>query len=150
MMGEFRKIIYGFFQQTKNIWLTLLIFIFISFCLMYIRLSSYMITDSNSALYLLSTIAQSSASIVAIVISLSLLVIQYSASTYSARVVDIFKNDFRLWALILFYGFSIIFSLIIIRLIKASGNEYSWLDTTDLEICVYSSSFTFQLPHTFH
>jgi len=102
---------------------------------MYTGLYSDITTDPNSALYLLSTIAQSSASIVAIVISLSLLVIQYSASTYSARVVDIFKNDLRLWALIFFYGFSIIFSLIVIRLIKASGNEYSYLGVNCLEIC---------------
>ena len=134
-MREFKRIIYDFFQQTKKLWLALLIIIFILFCIIYVGLYSYITTDSNSALYLLSTIAQSSASIVAIVISLSLLVIQYSASTYSARVVDIFKNDLRLQALIFFYGFSIIFSLIVIRLVKTSGNEYSYLGINYLEIC---------------
>lgn len=128
-MKEFRKIIYNFFQQTKKIWLIILIFFFTLFCFIYARFSSCIITDSNSALSLLTTIVQSSASIVAIVISLSLLVIQYSASTYSARVVDIFKNDLRLQALIFFYGFSIIFSLIVIRLINFSINEHSYLET---------------------
>lgn len=134
-MRKFKRIISDFFQQTRRLWLTLLVLIFILFCIMYSGLYTYLTTDSNSALYLLSTIAQSSASIIAIVISLSLLVIQYSASTYSARVVDIFKNDSRLWALIFFYGFSIIFSLIVIRLIKDSSNGYSYLGINCLEIC---------------
>lgn len=134
-MRKFRRIISDFFQQTRRLWLALLVFIFLLFCIMYFGLYTYLTTDSNSALYLLSTIAQSSASIIAIVISLSLLVVQYSATTYSARVVDIFKNDIRLWALIFFYGFSIIFSLIVIRLIKDSSNGYSYLGINCLEIC---------------
>lgn len=134
-MRKFRRTIYDFFQQTRRLWLALLVLIFLLFCIMYFGFYTYLTTDSNSALYLLSTIAQSSASIIAIVISLSLLVVQYSASTYSARVVDIFKNDLRLWALIFFYGFSIIFSLIVIRLIKDSSNGYLYLGINCLEIC---------------
>ena len=114
-MRKFRRIISDFFQKTRRLWLALLVFIFLLFCIIYFGLYTYLLTtDTNSALYLLSTIAQSSASIIAIVISLSLLVVQYSATTYSARVVDIFKNDIRLWALIFFYGFSIIFSLLLL------------------------------------
>jgi uncharacterized membrane protein len=40
----------------------------------------------------LGTLAQCNATILAIVISLSLVVIEFSASKYSARVVDVFKK----------------------------------------------------------
>lgn len=133
-MNKFRKVIHYFFQRVKEIWLSLLIFFSILFCLIYAEFSRFIFTDPDSALYLLTTIVQISASIVAIVISLSLLVIQYSASTYSARVVDIFKNDLRLQALIFFNGSSIIFSLIVIRLINASINDYPYFDIRYLEV----------------
>lgn len=133
-MNKFREVTHYFFYRAKKIWLSLLIFLFTLFCIIYAEFSCFIFTDPDSALYLLTTIVQISASIVAIVISLSLLVIQYSASTYSARVVDIFKNDLRLQALIFFNGSSIILSLIVIRLINASINDYPYLDTRYLEV----------------
>jgi uncharacterized membrane protein len=79
-------------------------------------------TDDDSARYLLSTLVQSEAAILAIVITLSLIAIQLAASSYSSRVIEIFKNapDFRI--LIIVYIFAIIFSSGTLKLIESDGN----------------------------
>ncbi len=79
-------------------------------------------TDDDSARYLLSTLVQSEAAILAIVITLSLIAVQLAASSYSSRVIEIFKNspDFRI--LISVYIFAIIFSSGTLKLIESDGN----------------------------
>ena len=47
----------------------------------------------NSARYLLSALVQSLAAIIAIVVTMTLVAVQLTASAYSPRVIDIFKND---------------------------------------------------------
>lgn len=65
--------------------------------------------ESDKVVSILGTLAQSNATILAIVISLSLVVIEFSASKYSARVVDVFKRDPILWGFLIVYGFSIFY-----------------------------------------
>jgi len=79
-------------------------------------------TDDNSARYLLSTLVQSEASILAIVITLSLIAVQLAASSYSSRVIEIFKNTPDFWILIITYIFAIIFSSGTLKLIESDGN----------------------------
>lgn len=80
------------------------------------------ITPDN-VISILGTLAQSNAAILAIVISLSLVVIEFSASKYSARVVDVFKRDPILWGFLLLYGFSIFIPVYLITLIDNNTNS---------------------------
>ena len=73
-------------------------------------------TEATSARYMLSALVQAQAAIVAIVVSLTVIAVQLTASAYSPRVIDVFKSfkknpDF--WILLGFYGFSIFYGLFI-------------------------------------
>jgi hypothetical protein len=61
-------------------------------------------TDVTSARYMLSALVQSQAAIVAIVITLTLIAVQLTASAYSPRVIDIFKRNPDMWLLLGCYG----------------------------------------------
>ena len=55
-------------------------------------LFNFIPSNANSARYMISAFIQSEAAILAIVITLSLFVVQQSSSSYSPRVVEIFKD----------------------------------------------------------
>ena len=78
--------------------------------------------DDNSARYLLSALVQSQAAIIAIVVTMTLVAVQLTASAYSPRVIDIFKNDRVMWLLLVWYGLSIFFGLFVLETI---GGKYS-------------------------
>lgn len=77
--------------------------------------------DPNSARYILSSIIQSQAAIISIVVTLTLVAVQITASTYSSRVIDVFKQHSRMWFLVCFYILSI--SLTTLLLFLITGNE---------------------------
>jgi hypothetical protein len=80
-------------------------------------------TQSDSARYLLSTLVQSEAAIIAIVVTLSLVAVQIAASSYSSKVIEIFKKMPSLWILIFIYISAMIQGLHVLKLIEAStGN----------------------------
>ena len=88
-------------------------------------------TEATSARYMLSALVQSQAAIVAIVITLTLIAVQLTASAYSPRVIDIFRKNPDMWILLGLYGISIFYGLIILRLVKeAEGGVmiqgFSW------------------------
>ncbi|AKB19979.1 DUF2254 family protein [Methanosarcina sp. WWM596] len=112
-----------YIQQTKKQWVSCFILNSFLFYLIYVRPFKSINIHQESALSLLSTLAQSEAAILAIVISLSLVVIQHSASSYSARVVDIFKNDLIIWEFLVLYGLSIFYSLFLIGLINKTNDS---------------------------
>jgi hypothetical protein len=72
----------------------------------------------DSARYLLSALVQSQAAIVAIVVTLTLIAVQLAASSYSPRVIDIFKNDPTMLDLLFGYGMSIFFGLFVLEMIQ--------------------------------
>jgi len=80
-------------------------------------------TDVNSARYMLSALVQSQAAIVAIIITLTLIAVQLTASAYSPRVVDIFREALGMWILLLLYGTSIFYGLVVLRLIEGNKGE---------------------------
>lgn len=83
-------------------------------------------TDANSARYMLSALVQSQAAIIAIVVSLTLIAVQLTASSYSPRVIDIFKSPKKnphFWILLVFYCFSIIYGLFILKLVEGAEGE---------------------------
>ena len=68
--------------------------------------------NKDNSRYMLSALIQSEAAIIAIVITFSLVAVQYSASKYSARVIDVFKfknPDF--WILLIVYIGSMIYEI---------------------------------------
>lgn len=79
-------------------------------------------TNANSARYMLSALVQSQAAIVAIVVSLTLVAVQLTASAYSPRVVRIFLKNPDMWLLLLFYGFSIFLGLFVLKMIPEAGD----------------------------
>jgi len=98
--------------------------------------------DDNSARYLLSALLQSQAAIIAIVITMTLVAVQFTASAYSPRVIDIFKHDVVMWRLLLLYGFSIFYGVFLLETI---GGKYSiinpWSITFSLEFCIFIAFF---------
>ena len=81
-------------------------------------------TDVTSARYMLSALVQSQAAIVAIVITLTLIAVQLTASAYSPRVIDIFKKNPDMWILLGCYGVSIIYGLFLLKRVVGVEGEF--------------------------
>jgi uncharacterized membrane protein len=75
-------------------------------------------TDVTSARYMLSAVVQTQSAIIAIVITLTLIAVQLTASAYSPRVVDIFKKNPDMWLLLSCYGISIFYGFIVLKLVE--------------------------------
>ncbi|MEA3282940.1 MAG: DUF2254 family protein [Euryarchaeota archaeon] len=80
-------------------------------------------TDADSARYLLSAMVQAQAAIIAIVITLTLIAVQLTASAYSPRVIDIFKKNPDMWILLVVYGLSMLYGLIVLKMVWGIGGE---------------------------
>ena len=94
-------------------------------------------TNPESARYLLSALIQSQAAIIAIVVSLTLVAVQLAASSYSKRIIDVFKKNPDFWIVLSLYGISIIYSSIVLKSIDDSDLELF------ISISIYFSIFTF-------
>ncbi|WP_292391665.1 DUF2254 family protein [Methanosarcina sp. UBA5] len=159
-------------QRSKKQWLLFIVVVLILFPLLYTILFKGITLDSKNVSFILGaistvffkgitidsngnvlsalgTLAQSNATILAIVISLSLVVIEFSASKYSARVVDVFKNDPILWGFLLLYGLSIFYPVLLIVLIADETNDLllhlSFSIAYALSIIAYFSLFFYIL-----
>ena len=71
---------------------------------------------------MLSALVQSQAAILAIVISLTLIAVQLTASTYSPRVISLFRDSYGWQALFVFYGISIFYGLLVLKMIKGADD----------------------------
>jgi hypothetical protein len=81
-------------------------------------------TDIDNNRYLLSAMAQSQAAIIAIVITVSLIAVQLAASTYSLRVVNIFKRNPDFWLLLALYGGSMSYDFFILKILSENTSEF--------------------------
>jgi hypothetical protein len=72
---------------------------------------------------MLSALVQSQAAIVAIVITLTLIAVQLTASAYSPQVIDIFKKNSDMWLLLGCYGVSIYYGFIVLKLVEGAEGE---------------------------
>lgn len=102
-------------------------------------------THADSARYMLSALVQGEAAIVALVVTLSLVVVQLAAQSYSVRVTEVFRRTPDLWILIGIYGISIFFGLIVLKLVdvanpKLCSGEYICLSNLEINI-----TFTYYL-----
>ena len=80
-------------------------------------------TDADSARYMLSAMVQAQAAIIAIVITLTLIAVQLTASTYSPRVIGIFKNNPDMWILLGFYVVSMLYGLVVLKIVEGGAGE---------------------------
>ena len=103
-----------------------LLFVFTLLCYKIFADYNLFHTDVDSARYMLSALVQSQAAIIAIVITLTLIAVQLTASSYSPRVIDIFKSPKKnpdFWILLGFYCSSIIYGLFILKLVEGAEGE---------------------------
>jgi hypothetical protein len=75
-------------------------------------------TDVNSARYLLSSIVQSQAAIIAIVITLTLIAVQTTSAQYSPRVTKVFSQSPHMILLLISYILSIAFGALLLQLLE--------------------------------
>lgn len=83
-------------------------------------------TDIHNAREMLGVLFESQATIIALVITLTLVAVQLTASEYSPRVVDIFRKDPYMWTLFILYGISMLYDLILLKLVE--GGEMDVVD----------------------
>ncbi|ADI73265.1 hypothetical protein Metev_0339 [Methanohalobium evestigatum Z-7303] len=95
--------------------LTLLILFIIYLPTLLTPFDEFLPIKANSAKYMISSLVQSEAAIIALVITLSLVGIQYSASSYSTKIIDIFSKKPDMWILIVIYLGSIVYGLYILK-----------------------------------
>jgi len=115
--------------ESRHMWITRLIVyftclavVFLLCCILFCYFNLFH-TDVNSARYMLSALVQSQAAIVAIVITLTLIAVQLTASAYSPRVIDIFKRNPDMWLLLGCYGVSIFYGFIVLKLVEGTEGE---------------------------
>ena len=65
---------------------------FVVVAVSYIIIFYLNISDDDSIRYALSALIQSEAAIIALVVTLTLVAVQHTASSYSSRIIDVFKN----------------------------------------------------------
>lgn len=102
-------------------------------------------TDVSNARYLLSAMAQSQAAVIAIVITVSLVAVQLGASTYSPRVVSIFKSNPDLWVLLLLYGGSISYDLFLLMTLDTPTTQFHILPSYFLCAVAFFALFPYML-----
>ncbi len=88
-------------------------------------------TDVDSARTLLSALVTSEAAILAIVVSLSLVAVQLAASSYSARVIEVFRRTPDLWILIGIYGVAMFYGLGVLKLIERANPQMNSLSNLE-------------------
>ena len=80
-------------------------------------------TDINSARYLLSSLIQGEATIIAIVVTLTLVAVQLTASAYTPRVSNIFASSPHMYLILGIYIISIAYSGILLQMLNGmEGN----------------------------
>lgn len=124
----------------NNLWFAIIfsIFLFVN-CLILLGFYGLYQGSADSARYFFSTLAQSQAAIVAIVITLTLVAVQLSSQTYTPRVMDLFLKSKMFWALLSFYGISIIYDVAVLAIIPPILSDKSLSEP----IIVFGAGVTF-------
>ena len=128
-----------YFDVAWLFWFSL--FIFIIFGLFIIFKYTYSCPfqiDNENAMYFLSALVQSQATILAIVITLTLIAVQLASSHYSPRVIDIFKKDSAIWWFLCYYGLSIFLGLYILMMMQVIQNE-------NLDLLAVSNCYSYHI-----
>lgn len=113
------------------------IFIVVSVLFLYHFSPLFAYTQLDSAKFILTSLVQSEATIIALVLTLSLIVIQLTASSYSTRVIDIFKESPVIWVVMGSYILAIVYNL---TLLKFMDTIY-YSDIFNFEIGIWIAYF---------
>ncbi|MDP2765835.1 MAG: DUF2254 family protein [Candidatus Methanoperedens sp.] len=106
--------------------------------------------SNNSALYLLSAMAQALAAIIAIVLGFSFVAVQVSAQIWSPRVFDLILKGRALWSLLVMYGFSILYDLLLLRIIPEKNIDEFLVYLINGSIVLTFVSFMLLFPYAYH
>jgi Predicted membrane protein (DUF2254). len=107
--------------------------------------ATFLLTNTDSARYLVSALIQSEAAIIAIVVTLSLVAVQQTSSSYSTRVIDLFKDPRRnpnFFILIFAYVLCIMSNSFLLKIIKSQSFDKP-IVTTSIEIGIWISCILF-------
>ena len=101
----------------------------------------------DSSRYLLSALAQSLAAILAIVLGFSFVAFQLSARLGTHRVFDLILKDWAFWWLLIVYGFSILYDLVLLRMLteETVGSLVNWIN---FSVILGFISFAALFPYT--
>lgn len=98
--------------------------------------------SNDSALYLLSAMAQALAAILAIVIGFSFVAVQISAQIGSPRVFDLILKGRALWLLLVIYGFSMSYDLLLLRILPGKNIDNMIL-VSSINFSIFLTFFSF-------
>ena len=132
-------------------WLSLLLFsIFFLWCSNLLTLINpslgkfilRIISNSSGIDTLLTTISAVLGTILAISFSISIVVIQNAASSYTASILEIYKKDFRTLFFFFYYFLSLMFAIIALQTLD--------LYIVNMTLVMFFFSFLFLLMHFYH
>lgn len=119
-----------------------MVFFFLLLLAVVLSLAFHFSYDKENARYLISALIQSQAAIISIVITLTLVAIQITASQYTPRLVDTLKESPLMWLLLLFYLVSITLNIILLNYLPC----YVFLDgilSYFYSFCIFNSILLF-------
>lgn len=133
-----------------KIYLILLVVSFILFIIFYSYFPAWLKqTNIDNALYLLSSFIQGEAAVLAIVVTLSIVAIQLTASSYSTRAIGLLKESASLWILVLTFIIAIFYSSWVLKFTvpvdNISTNEFQIWIAFLLMIYAFSSLIPYLL-----
>ena len=116
-----------------------ILFIFIIIIFYQFSASIFLNASPDSSRYLLSAMAQALAAILAIVVGFSFVALQLSAKLGGPRVFDLVLKSRTFWWLLIIYGFSIVYDLVLLRMLTEETVEFlvNWINFSVL-LCVIS------------
>jgi hypothetical protein len=94
---------------------------------------------ADNARSILCTLVGSEAAIVAIVVSLTLIAIELTASAYSPRVIKISLRNPDMWFLLLIYGVSIFYAIVLLKQLPYD----SWIPYDDVSLAFWLGVFSY-------
>jgi hypothetical protein len=106
-------------------------------------------TDPESARYMLSALVQSEAAIIAIVITLSLVAVQLTVSSYPRKIMGIFRENFNLWILMILYITIMIYTLVVLKMIRLENIRSSIEAHINLSLFLGIFCFSALPPYTY-
>ncbi len=93
--------------------------IVISSIILYLFSPAFLYKSIESTRFVLSSLVESEATVIAIVITLTLVVLQLTSSSYSTRVIDIFENSPSIWMIVGIYIIAIGYGLTVLNAMDA-------------------------------
>lgn len=115
---EITKWLKGLFSNPRYVVVAVCVLLFLVAMYYSFTCANFFPIEAANARYMLSALAQSQAAIIALVITLSLVAVQVTASAYSPHLIRLFRRNHAMWILLGLYAFSICWSLLVLQFLK--------------------------------